>query len=99
MNYYQIMLEGKNFHIIFDGIEELTGFVTTRWVKAKTPEDAELLAVELIRRDSSLIGISRNNNEKTAVPKIFLVELSPVSWFTYFRKSPGQGYTFYKQGS
>jgi hypothetical protein len=93
------MLEGMNFLIVFDGVETLTGFIATRWVKARTPEEAELLAVKLIRKDNSLIDITCNVKDETLAPKIFLDELLMVSWFTYFRKRPGKGYTFYKQES
>ena len=47
MSYFQVMLEGENFFIEFEGKEELLGFITTRWVKASNEEQAELKAVEL----------------------------------------------------
>jgi hypothetical protein len=51
MAYYQVMLEGKDFPMEFDGKEEVLGFVTTRWVKASDEEQAELKAVALIKND------------------------------------------------
>ena len=49
------MLRGENFEINSESGLENLGFMTTRFVKAKTPEEAELIAVEMIRTDSSLL--------------------------------------------
>ena len=57
MSYFQVLLEGQNFFVDFEGKEELLGFVTTRWVKAKNPDEAELKAVELIKQDKHLLNI------------------------------------------
>jgi hypothetical protein len=95
MAYYQVMLEGKNFPLEMGGREEIFGFVTTRWVKAANAEDAELKAIDLVKNDSSLTGAVRDREGFT--PMIYLVELATVGWFTFRRRQPGGGYTFYPQ--
>jgi len=95
MSYFQVLLEGENFFVEFDGKEELLGFVTTRWVNAKNPEEAELKAVDLIKQDKSLIDITKNFSDSDPSPMIYLSEMSNVNWFNYFRRKPGAGYSFY----
>ena len=95
MSYFQVMLEGENFFIEFDGKEELLGFITTRWVKASNEEQAELKAVELIKNDAHLHNLLRNPEREPAPPMIYLCEMCKVNWFTYLRRKPGAGYSFF----
>jgi hypothetical protein len=95
MTYYQALLEGKGFLIEHEGEIKPHGFFTTRWVKAINPEAAELAAVELLKIDANLVNLTRNNHESDPTPMIYLEELNTVSWFTYFRRKPGSGYSFY----
>ena len=95
MAFYQVMLEGKNFLIDLDGVEEYYGFVTTRWVNAKDQGDAELAALDLIKKDAALIEITKNVDGSDPKPMIYLYEMSIVNWFKYMRRKPGGGYTFY----
>jgi len=95
MSYFQVLLEGQNFFIEFEGKEELLGFVTTRWVKAANPEEAELKAVELIKQDKHLLDMTRTTDDTQLNPMIFLTEMCNVNMFTYFRRKPGRGYSFY----
>ena len=90
MKRYRASLNGKNFRL---GSEEVVGFFTTRWVKAKTPELAEEAAVALVRNDKALIDAI--NNQKNDPPLIYLEELVEVGWWEFFRRQPGSGYTFY----
>ncbi|WP_017446132.1 hypothetical protein [Gayadomonas joobiniege] len=98
MSYFQVMLEGENFFIEFDGKEELLGFTTTRWVKASNEEQAELKAVELIKNDTHLQNLLRNPENELPSPMIYLSEMCKVNWFTYVRRKPGAGYSFYPMG-
>nr|WP_136249522.1 hypothetical protein [Ningiella ruwaisensis] len=95
MAFYQLLLEGRNFGFIFNEKIVKGGFYTTRWVKANSPEEAEEKAVELIKNDHSLKHMLVQSIDTK--PMIFLEEISTVSWFTYFRKSPGNGYTLYDE--
>ena len=95
MTYYQVLLEGKDFPVSWEGKEEVFGFVTTRWVKASNEDEAEHSAVDLIKNDKSLIDITLVKPEFT--PMIYLVEMQKVNWLTYIRRKPGGGYSFYTQ--
>jgi len=95
MSYFQVLLEGENFFIEFDGKEELLGFVTTRWVKASDKQQAELMAVDLIKNDTHLQNLLRTPDNELPSPMIYLSEMCKVNWFTYVRRKPGAGYSFY----
>jgi len=95
MSYFQVLLEGENFFVEFDGQEELLGFVTTRWVKAQDEQQAELKAVDLIKNDTHLQNLLRTSNNELPPPMIYLSEMCKVNWFTYCRRRPGAGYSFY----
>lgn len=87
---YGVMLRGENFEIESEtGVENL-GFITTFFVKAKSPEEAELKAVEIIRTDKALL--STLSKESKLEPKIYLEEMWPESWW---KPLGGGGYTFY----
>jgi hypothetical protein len=91
---YGVMLRGENFEIISEtGVENL-GFVTTRFVKAKTPEEAELIAVNMIRTDKNLLKIL--SKESKLEPKIYLEEMWLARWW---KRLGGGGYTFYSMES
>lgn len=84
------MLRGENFEIKSKtGIVNL-GFYATRFVKAKKPEEAELIALDMIRNDKSLL--ESLYRESKLEPKIFLEEVWPVCWW---KRLGGRGYTFY----
>ena len=95
MSYFQVMLEGKNFFIELDGKDEMLGFVTTRWVKAGNGEEAEMMAVDLVKKDQHLLTMTKNVDGSEPSPMIYLSEMCNVSWLTYFRRKPGGGYSFY----
>ncbi len=93
MPYFKVLLTGQDFVLNLEGANHKGGFATTRWVKARTVEEAELKAVDLVRNDTSLqaILIDEEPNE----PRVFVEEISHVSWLSYFMKKPGTGYTFF----
>jgi len=95
MSYFQVLLEGENFFIEFDGKDELLGFVTTRWVKANDQQQAELKAVELVKNDQHLHNLLRTPEGELPSPMIYLSEMCKVNWFTYIKRKPGAGYSFY----
>jgi hypothetical protein len=70
------------------------GFYTTRFVVAALPEEAESLAVQLVREDSKLRKMV--HNEKSDPPKIYLQEIALIKSFKGI-KLPGTGYTFYEE--
>lgn len=84
------MLKGENFEIKSASGVENFGFITTRFVKAKTPEEAELIAVNMVWKDSNLL--ENLYKESTLEPKIYLEEMWAVCWW---KRLGGRGYTFY----
>ena len=91
---YGVCLEGKNFELkTEDGIENF-GFITTRFVRAKTPDEAEVKAVELVKTDQNLLG--RLDEERKLEPMIYLVEYWKESWW---KRLGGLGYSFYSMNT
>lgn len=95
MSYFQVLLEGENFFIELNGKEELLGFFTTRWVKADDQKQAELKAVELVKNDQHLHNLVKLPEGESLSPMIYLSEICKVNWFTYIKRKPGAGYSFY----
>ncbi len=95
MKYYQVILQGDDFFINYEGKDQDHGFFTTRWVKAGSPEEAELAAVDFVKKDEKLIQATKNVNGEEPKPMIYLEEISEVSWFSYVWRKPGNGYSFY----
>jgi hypothetical protein len=85
---YKIVLNGRNFQIGVDGRVRKLGFFGTRFVKARDAKDAELKAIGLIRKDSSLNISVRNAGDDP--PVIYLSELSEVDSFAGI-SVPGEG--------
>lgn len=88
---YRVMLRGENFELDWEGQVKIFGFVTTRWVKAKDTEEAELKAVALIQNDTKLTELIIDESKLTA--KIYLEEISKDPWW---KRVGGGGYTFYE---
>ncbi|WP_426369868.1 hypothetical protein [Pseudocolwellia sp. HL-MZ7] len=88
---YSVVLEGKNFPVLSNGNTEVLGFMTTRKVKANDLEEAELKAVELIKKDPDLM--SNLDKEHEAIPEIYLDSIYKLKWW---KRLGGKGYTFYK---
>lgn len=84
------MLEGKNFPIKVEGKTQLWGFYTTRKVKAESPDEAEIKAVEMIRNDQELLSSLDHDNETEY--KIFLDSMYELKWWNLLG---GSGYSFY----
>jgi hypothetical protein len=79
-----------------DGEPKLMGFYTTRFDQAETPEEAEDLAVKLIRGDNKLREAVIN--DKSDPPMIYAEEVVVVETFEG-NKPPGGGYCFYEDES
>lgn len=91
---YGVMLRGENFQIkSATGVENL-GFFTTRFVKAKTPEAAELVAMEMVRTDKSLLEILFNESKLES--NIYLEKVWSERWW---KRLGGGGYTFFAMES
>jgi hypothetical protein len=91
---YGVMLRGENFEIKSESGVENLGFFTTRFVKARTPEEAELVAVDMIRKDKSLLEIL--SRESKLEPNVYLEKIWPERWW---KRIGGSGYSFYAMES
>lgn len=54
MPLFRCLIRGENFPGALIGSEEPIGFYTTRFVEAGSPEEAEMLAIGLLRDDANL---------------------------------------------
>jgi hypothetical protein len=88
------MLRGENFEIKSEAGVENLGFFTTRFVKARNPEEAELVAVDMIRTDKSLLEIL--SRECKFESKIYLEKMWAERWW---KRLGGGGYSFYPMES
>jgi hypothetical protein len=90
MRQYRVFLRGENFVLEVSGQQGRFGFYTTRFVEAAGPEAAELLAVDLIRRDRTLAAVK---NTRDNPPMIYAKEIEEIA---VKELRPGEGYTFFK---
>lgn len=67
---YRVTIDAKNFLVEFDGRLDKYGFITYRLVNAETPQDAELMAVEMLRKDSELRALVKNRPDDRPVMDI-----------------------------
>ena len=95
MKKYSVMLRGENFEVNLEegGVENL-GFITTRVVKADSLDEAEQMAVNLVKNDQSLIKVMRTCSQHE--PTIYLESISKAS---FFQRVGGEGYSFYPMDS
>jgi len=70
------MLRGENFLLDFVDKERKHGFFTTVWVDAKDPEEAELKAVDKIRKQEDLSSGLLNRSDD--FPMIYLEEIQEI---------------------
>jgi hypothetical protein len=94
MKKYRLLLNGRNFLMRVDGRLERSGFYTTRIVTASSPEEAEKLAIDLIRNDSSLRASVLN--EPSNPPIIYVDEYAELEG-EESADGPNAGYTFYPE--
>lgn len=91
---YGVMLRGENFEVKSEAGVENLGFFTTRFVKARTPKEAELVAIEIVRTDKSLL--ESLFSESKLESKIYLEKVWSERWW---KRIGGGGYTFFAMES
>jgi hypothetical protein len=74
---YQCFIRGENFPGTLIGDMEPVGFFTTRWVEASSPEEAEKLALELLRDDPIFQSVEPELG-KTSGAKVYFEEIFPA---------------------
>ncbi|BFM13517.1 hypothetical protein R50072_36700 [Simiduia litorea] len=87
---YGVRLQGDNYEIRVEEQWKLLGFVTTRFVKASSIEDAEKAALDLILKDPHLNNLMRSNSEHIA--KVHVTEMWSEKWW---KRTGGKGYSFF----
>src|SRR3546814_17175149 len=75
MPLFRCIICGENFPGTLLGQEELVGFYTTRFVEADSPEQAEIMAIELLRNDPSL---DVSSEHRTQSAKVFFEDIDEV---------------------
>ena len=93
MKLFRCLIEGVNFPLEFEGEPALVGFYTSRFVRAENPEQAELLALELLRADPKLDVPSSKRTKETMV---YFEEIEEISSIPDGISEPGTGYAFYR---
>lgn len=94
MPLFRCFIRGDNFPGMLLGQQEPIGFYTTRFVEAETPEQAELLAVDLLRVDSSL---DVPQEHRTHDSKVYFENIDEVPAET--ERKPNKGFTFFTMGT
>lgn len=86
---------GENFPLKMDGKDRLMGFYTTRFVEAESAQEAEKVALEILRTEEPLISVEADIG-KAAGAMIFFEEVIEVDkiglsdkGFTFFGMEDG----------
>ena len=95
MNKYRLLMNGTNFLIDVDGKPEKHGFYQSIFVEAKSPKEAELIAIDQIMNSDELKRVIQNSNGDP--PKVILDEISEIESITGSDKTMEMGRTFYKE--
>lgn len=95
MPYFRIMLSGNGISLPVEGGSDLiTGFFTTRFVKAADMTQAQELASELVLSEWRQGGSYAEANQGT-VPSLAIEQAAPVGPLTGIFKRKIAGYTYY----
>jgi len=97
---YRVMLEGEGCSIRVGGDEsdgtdgEVTslGFVTTRFVEARSNEQAAAKASELVREELQALLVDQQADDIAV--EVSEIEEDPGD---YEERAPGSGFTFYRE--
>ena len=94
MPLFRCFIRGDNFPGKLIGKKSPIGFYTTRFVDAGTPEEAEMLAVDLLRTDADL-DVSAEHRTQEA--KVYFEKIEEVHPET--ERKPNSGFTFFTIGA
>lgn len=90
---YRCLMRGENFPGRLLGESKPVGFLTTRFVEAQSPQEAESLALALLRGDETL-AVPTEFRSKDA--EVFFEAIDEVQSGT---NSPSQGFSFFVMGT
>ena len=91
MKWFRCLIEGENFPGELIGDHKRIGFYTTRFIRANSPQDAELAAISLLKVDKKLQppeGVTRSE-----IAKVYVEEIEEVSTGEVPEGQPG--YSFF----
>jgi len=91
VNKYNVTIEGSNFLINIEKINQKYGFFTTRFINAENSSSAEKKALDYIRSELKDIVL----NEQSDPPMMFLDKIEKVETFGD-QKTPVSGFTWFK---
>ncbi|XHS79391.1 hypothetical protein ACFJGW_05305 [Burkholderiaceae bacterium UC74_6] len=94
MKLYRCLMLGENFPGFLLGEAEPIGFYTTRFVEAEDVEEAQRLALDLLRQDASL-NVPAERRTKNA--RIHFEQIEEVPADT--ERTPNRGFTFFVMGT
>lgn len=90
MRKYKVMVEGVNFLIRVENDIEKLGFFTTRFVEAKDEQEAENLAMDILRRELKTLV----QNEESDTPMMFVETIEEIDSLPDPDR-PGTGFAWY----
>ena len=93
MKNFKVKLHGENFLFNLDGELKKYGFYATKFVEAENSQEAEKIAIILIRQNPNLRNTILNENADR--PKINLEEVKEINFLKFFAKKSTTGFTFY----
>lgn len=94
MPVFRCFVRGNNFPGKLIGRKQPVGFYTTRFVDAASPEEAEMLVVELLRNDPDLVVAPKY---RTKDAKVYFENIDEVPAET--ERKPNKGFTFFPMGT
>jgi len=95
MKRFKVQLHGENFLLNLDGELKKYGFHATQFVKAKSPQEAEKIAVILMHQNPNFRKTALNGS--TDPPTISLEDIKEVGFLKFFAKKSTAGFTFYPE--
>jgi hypothetical protein len=95
MSKYRVLIHGDNFLLHFDGQLQKVGFYVSRVVDALNPDEAELVAVDVVREDPRL----KDNvlNERDDPPMLRTEEVEEIEE-SDSEKNVDTGLSWYREG-
>ena len=92
MKKYRVLVRGENFLFGVNEEAQKFGFYTTVYVEALDDESAELNAMEILRTDQKLVGITLNS--KSDSPMMYMEEIEELETFEGLNL-PRTGFSFF----
>jgi hypothetical protein len=102
---YQVEVHGRNFLVDVEGEVAKRGFFSHRVVEAAGPEEAELAAVQAVRRTQRLRDVVKNSSDDPPTMEVTRMrEVDPAApradletGFIWYDESPKRWWQFWKR--